>query len=175
MPSAGIISPNPTPHSPPIQWSQNILRPDAFQKTPWQPDCPRMGMMGFWWFPATPTPFKIWGKTLTFLGPPQVVGLGGFPWRRTLDRKRVFRNSARSLGHLPPSPPGWFQGSRPYHPISPQKPVSRHPKFPFGGGPFPGPKFYPLGRDSEKSSNSLQELADEQRLRKLSTRAGSRE
>lgn len=34
--------------------------------------------------------------------------------------------------------------------------------------------FYPLESDSEKSSKSLQELADEQRLRKLSTRGRRR-
>lgn len=51
----------------------------------------------------------------------------------------------------------------------PPKNRFRSPRKPCAGDPFPQPKFYPLGRDSEKSSNSLQELADEQRLRKLST------
>lgn len=51
----------------------------------------------------------------------------------------------------------------------PTKDRFRSPRTLSGGGSFPQPKFYPLGRDSEKSSNSLQELADEQRLRKLST------
>lgn len=60
------------------------------------------------------------------------------------------------------------------HSISLQNIVSNLPRHTFSGGPFPQPKFYPLGRDPEKSSNSLQELADEQRLRKLSTRGRRR-
>lgn len=52
----------------------------------------------------------------------------------------------------------------------PAKDCCQSPQPPVWGCPFLQPKFYPLGRDSEKSSKSLQELADEQRLRKLSTR-----
>ena len=86
----------------------------------------------------------------------------------------MIRANGKSLGHLPSRTLRRFQGSSLHHPISPQKSVLNLPRHPFGGGPFPQPKFYPLGRDSEKSSNSLQELADEQRLRKLSTRGRRR-
>lgn len=71
---------------------------------------------------------------------------------------------------LLPHPPLWFQ-SPGLHTISQPKPVSSLPDTHLGW-PFRCP-FYPLERDSEKSSNSLQELADEQRLRKLSTRGGA--
>lgn len=64
--------------------------------------------------------------------------------------------------------------SKLHHSICLQQTVPSLPRRLCVGGPFRRPKFYPLGRDSEKSSNSLQELADEQRLRKLSTRGRRR-
>lgn len=103
-------------------------------------------------------------RTRTLLDPLQVVGLGGFPRRPALGEGGI-RDHWGSLG--PPTPPSVV--SRLQHPVSPQKTVSslrRHPLEAVG----PQPEFYPLGSDSEKSSNSLQELADEPRLRTLSTR-----
>jgi len=109
------------------------------------------------------------------VGPAPGGGAGRLPAAANADRRECSGTSGRSLGHLPPRPPRWFQGSRLHHPTSLQKTVSSLPRHLGGGGPFPAPKFYPLGRESEKSSNSLQEPADEQRLRKLSTRGGRRE
>lgn len=128
--------------------------------------------MGFWWFRAAPTSSKVWGKDSHRVGPTPGCGAGGLPTTSPADRKEYSRSSRWSLGHLPPRPSWRFQGSSLHHPVSLQKTVSGLPRHPSGTSPFPGPKFYPLGRDSEKSSNSLQELADEQRLRKLSTRGG---
>lgn len=174
MPLAGIIYPTPPPHSPPIQWSQNILRPDAFQRHLCNLSPPEWNH-GLLVVSCCPYLLQGLGKDTHRVAPTPGCGAGRLPSAANADRKEYSGTSLRSRGHLPPRPPWWLPGSRLHYPVSLQKTVSSLPRYPFRGGPVPRPKFYPLGRDSEKSSNSLQELAEEQRLRKLSTRGGKRE
>lgn len=96
------------------------------------------------------------------IGPTQGCGAGPLP---TVAADARGRNGGRWEGSsaTPTSPsPGFKAPSLHFparlFPVSPRRQS------------FPPAQVYPLERDSEKSSNSLQELADEQRLRKLSTR-----
>ena len=106
------------------------------------------------------------------IGPAQGCGTGELPAVLARAKEGGIKDQWEQSLAPPTSPSSGV--SKLHHSVCLQKTVPSHPGCLYVGGPFRQPKFYPLGRDSEKSSNSLQELADEQRLRKLSTRGRRR-